>query len=114
MASGKGGHCVLVDITEFLEFFFAFAPVWVHFYEHFEEYFLFKEFLHVAAGLGAYAFQRKAFWSYDDSFLGLPDYVDDGADVVDLLVLLKCVNYNLGAVRDLLVVVQKDLLADDL
>ena len=46
----------LVYVTELLQFLFALSPVWIYLYEHLEEYFLLKEFLHVPAGLGSYTF----------------------------------------------------------
>ena len=58
-----------VYVAELLEFLFAFPPVGVNLYKHLQEYFLFKEFFHILAGLGPYALEGKSFGAYDDSFL---------------------------------------------
>ena len=57
-----------VYVAEFLEFLLVFPPVGVDLHKHLKEYLLFKEFLHILAGLGSYTFQGQTF----RTLIGLP------------------------------------------
>ena len=89
-------------------------PVFVHFDEELEEDLLLEEVFDVLACLGADALESRTGFADDDTLLGIALAVDDGIDADEFVLFLEGLHFNLDRIRDLLVVVEEDLLADDL
>ena len=89
-------------------------PVFVHFDEELEEDLLLEEVLDILTSLGADALESRTGFADDDTLLGIALAVDDGVDADEFVLFLEGLHFNLDRIRDLLVVVKEDLLADDL
>ena len=105
---------LLVFVSEFPQLLLALAPVWIDLDEQPQENFLLEEVFHIDASLGADFLERLACLAYDYSFLGITHHIDHSADVVSLSTFLEFLHHNLAAVRDLLLIVEEDLLPNDL
>ena len=89
-------------------------PVFVHFDEELEEDLLLEEVLDILTSLGADALESRTGFADDDTLLGIALAVDDGVDADEFVLFLEGLHFDLDGIRDLLVVVEEDLLADDL
>ena len=90
------------------------APIAVHFDEELEEDLLLEEVLDILAGLRADALEGGTGFADEDTFLGIAFTVDNGGYTDDVFFLVEGLHFDFDGVRDLFVVVEEDLLADDL
>ena len=103
-----------VEIAELAELVLAVAPVFLNLDEEFEEDLLVKEFLDVVARLDADLLDLLAPLADQDTLLGITLDVDDGHDMDRGVLLVELLDEHLGRIGNLLVIVEKELLADDL
>ena len=90
------------------------APFPIYLHKELEEDLLLEEVLDVLACLGADALESRTGFADDDTLLGIALAVDDGIDADEFVLFLEGLHFDLARIRDLLVVVEEDLLADDL
>ena len=74
---------------------------------------LVEEFFECLASLGVHFLDCNALMPDNDSFLGISFHIYYGADVDLLSCFLECLASHLYGIRNFLVVVEKNLLADD-
>ena len=101
-------------VTVMLEAGCVGPPVFVHFDEELEEDLLLEEILDILACLGADALEGRTGFADDDTLLRVALAVDDGVDADEFVLFLEGLHLDLDRIRDLLVVVEEDLLPDDL
>ena len=90
------------------------APIAVHFDEELEEDLFLEEVLYVFAGLGADTLEGRAGLADKDAFLAVAFAVNYRAYMHDAAFVLEGLHFDFDGVWDFLVVIEKDLLADDL
>ena len=100
-------------VAEALEFALVLSPGRIHLYKNLEEDLLLEELLHLFAGLGTHAFESCSALDYYDALLRFPDYVYHSLYGIQFLFLDELLYNYLGAVRNLLGVIFKNLLAED-
>ena len=97
-----------------LQFPLGRTPVFIHLHEDLEIDGLAKKLLQRLAGLGRDLLQRHTLMTDDDTLLRVALHVDHGIDVDMLIILLETLHSDLYRIRNLLVVIEQDLLADNL
>ena len=110
---GVDGQFSVGLVAKLFQGLVAVAPVFHDFDVEVEETFLAGEFLDVFAGFDADFLDGFALVAYEDGLLRLALDKDDGTDVVDTFFLFVAFDGHLAAVRDFLLVIEQQFLADD-
>ena len=100
-------------VTKAVELALRRTPIFIDLHKGFKEDFLRKKLLECLARLGIHLFQRHPLVPNDDALLAVALHIDDGVDADCGLCLLELLHTHLYAVRNFLVVIEQNLLAND-